>query len=274
MKKNIYLILAEENIFHPYYLLGIIEGLDAKKYKIVGVTKARDRNKKGLLYPYKLQKNIWGYKGFLMVGMLSAIRSILGSIDYGGNYSLEHICRRFDIPIRKSFNVNEPEHLRYLKKRGIDIIISSNGHIFKDELLNLPRIACINRHTALLPAYGGVLPVFWAMLNREKKFGVSIHYMVKKIDEGKVIYQKETILDKKNSFFKNYVIGFKLSIGSTLKALQVLESKKKVFANRSKQKITYYSLPSESKFEQFRSKRETIKLSDLKFYLVSLVSAQ
>jgi methionyl-tRNA formyltransferase len=162
--------------------------------------------------------------------------------------------------------------LHYLRKRKIDIIISSNGHIFKEELLELPKIACINRHTSLLPEYGGVLPVFWAMLKSEKKFGVSIHYMVRKIDQGDVIYQQETILEKKNSLFKNYVIGFGLSIDATIKAIENLETKK-IFRKFSVKQSTYYQLPKRSEFNEFRKKHlRTIQISDIKFYVDNLVS--
>ncbi len=270
MKKNIYLILAEENIFHPYYLLGIIKGLQNDKYKIVGVTVARDRNRKGFFSPYQLQFNIWGTKGFIYVGFLSAIRSILGQIDYSGNYSLKHICKRYDIPIVESYNVNDEKHLQFLRRKKIDILISSNGHIFKEELLKLPRIACINRHTALLPKYGGVLPVFWAMLNKEKKFGATIHYMVKKIDEGDIIYQEETELNGKNSLFKNYVTGFAISIKATLKALDNLEQKKAAKRNSNTNK-TYYSLPNLKDFRRFRRRYKTIEMYDIPYYILNLV---
>ena len=55
-----------------------------------------------------------------------------------------------------------------------------------------PRLGCINVHASLLPKYRGGAPVHYAILNGDEKTGVTIMYMVKKMDAGNIIYQKET----------------------------------------------------------------------------------
>jgi len=154
-------------------------------------------------------------------------------------------------------------HLNHLKKKKPDIIISSCGQIFKKELLSLPKVACINRHSALLPKYGGVLPIFWAMYNNEKSFGVSIHYMVEKVDQGNVIFQKKISFDHQKSLFTNYVIAFQESIQATIKSLDNLNKNKiiKKFSPNNKQ---YFSYPKSADIYKFKKKHKVFSLDDLK----------
>ncbi len=61
--------------------------------------------------------------------------------------------------------------------------------LLKKAIINLPNNGCVNLHFGLLPRYGGCYPVAWAILNGEKQAGVTLHYMVKKFDEGGIIAQ-------------------------------------------------------------------------------------
>lgn len=271
MKKRVYLVLTDENIFHPYYYLGLLRGLRDSDFVICGVTVALDSKRRNIFEGIYLQGRIWGIRGLVIVALISLVRRVAELFNRGGNFSIENISKRNKTPFRKSTNVNSKEHLNYLRKRRIDILISSNGQIFKDELLRLPKIASINRHTALLPKYGGVLPVFWAMLKNEKEFGVSIHFMEKGIDEGDIIYQSRLPLLKKNSLFRNYVDGFNLSIDSTLAALEFL-NENKISKRYTKKESSYFRLPKDKDFSEFRKKGlKTIEVADIYYYIKKLV---
>lgn len=252
MKIRLYFILADENLFHPRFFLSCLAKL-SKDYEVAGITVAKDSHKRGLLDFLKQQLSLWGFLGFLYIALMSSIRSILNKLNLVDNLSLKNIAWKNNIEYIESFNVNQENHLNHLKKLNIDIIISSCGHIFKKELLKLPKIACINRHTALLPKYGGVLPVFWAMYFEEKKFGVSIHYMVEKIDRGDILSQIEIPLKKENSLFKNYRLGFDKSVDVIILALENLKKRKIVSRFYSNDK-KYFSFPAIKNIQDFRSK--------------------
>ena len=261
-KINLYFILADENLFHPHYLAGVLQSLNKRKYKVVGITVAKAKYSQGFM---REMLHLWGIIGFIVIGMLSLSRTLIGRVLRKNRLQIKSVAAFFSIPYQESFNVNSSEHLAYLKKKNIDVVISSNGQIFKKELLSLPSIACINRHTALLPKYGGVLPVFWAMRNNESRYGVSIHYMVEKIDQGKVIIQRGIDLEKNNSLFTNYVLGFNESILATVDALEIL-SKNNLKKQKASYKVEYYSFPSNKQFSQFRKLYKTFSLKDLLLY--------
>ncbi|OGH42329.1 MAG: hypothetical protein A3H79_01085 [Candidatus Levybacteria bacterium RIFCSPLOWO2_02_FULL_36_8b] len=266
MKKQIYLILTDENLFHPYYFLGILSNISNKKLIIAGVSIIKETYRKNFLKLLYQQYMLWGFMGFATIALLSIYKSIIDKLHIKQNYSIQNIARVHKIPFVEIDNVNDNNHIAYIKKLHPDIIISSGGQIFKHELLAIPTIACINRHTALLPKYGGVLPVFWAMFYNEKEFGVSIHYMVKNIDQGDIVYQEGIPLNKNNSLFKNYIIGFDKSIEVTIKALgNVLNNK--IISHFYPNKKQYFSFPTLAIIKEFKKSNKSFSLSDMYFYL-------
>ncbi|CAH0415841.1 methionyl-tRNA formyltransferase [Periweissella fabaria] len=67
------------------------------------------------------------------------------------------------------------------------IITAAFGQFLPTKLLNAAKIGAINVHASLLPKYRGGAPVHYSIINGDAKTGVSIMYMVKKMDAGDVI---------------------------------------------------------------------------------------
>jgi methionyl-tRNA formyltransferase len=65
--------------------------------------------------------------------------------------------------------------------------------------LDIPKIMPINIHASLLPRYRGAAPINWAIINGDKKTGVSIIYVSLKMDSGPVIAQKEIKIEEKDT---------------------------------------------------------------------------
>ena len=208
------------------------------------------------------QIELWGFLPFSFMVYNLALRQILLRTGINKNKTIEGIANINEIELKQSFNVNEEKHLEYLKKLDIDIIISSSGHIFKNKLLRLPKIACINRHSALLPKYGGVLPVFWAMKNKEKKFGVSVHLMAEEIDQGDILSQAEIENKAENSLFYNYMLAFDKSSNSCNEAIKNL-LKNRIVKKFHHNKDEYYSFPSSQDIKDFRKIAKAFNFSDI-----------
>ena len=65
----------------------------------------------------------------------------------------------------------------------------SFNQIFKKEIINLPLLKTINCHAGKLPFYRGRNILNWVLINDEKEFGVTVHYMDEGIDTGDIIMQ-------------------------------------------------------------------------------------
>ena len=106
-------------------------------------------------------------------------------------YSVRSVARRNGVPLLRPQDVNAPDFLATLRSFQPDLVISvACPQIFHRELLNVPRLGCINVHSALLPSYRGMLPTFWAMVNEERETGVTVHFMSEGIDGGSIIQQR------------------------------------------------------------------------------------
>ena len=81
-----------------------------------------------------------------------------------------------------------------------DIIITcAYGQILPQELLDYPRLGCINVHASLLPKLRGGAPIQRAIMNGDKETGITIMFMADKMDSGAIITsEKLEIGDSEN----------------------------------------------------------------------------
>lgn len=76
------------------------------------------------------------------------------------------------------------------------IITCAYGQIVPKEILNYPRLGCINVHASLLPKLRGGAPIERAIMNGFNKTGITIMNMAESMDTGDIIYQEEMIIEK------------------------------------------------------------------------------
>lgn len=109
--------------------------------------------------------------------------------------------------LSKNIEVYQPEKLRNnsealdkVKMANPDFIVTAAyGKILPKELLDIPNIAPINIHGSLLPKYRGSAPVQWAIINGEKKTGITTMLMDAGMDTGDMLLKKETEILEEDS---------------------------------------------------------------------------
>src|SRR5690606_6513473 len=86
----------------------------------------------------------------------------------------------------------EEEFLAQLESMKLDgMVVLAFAQFLGSRLLNMSRLGCFNIHTSILPKYRGAAPIQYALLNGDKKTGVSIQKMVKKMDAGDLVWSDE-----------------------------------------------------------------------------------
>lgn len=98
---------------------------------------------------------------------------------------------KYDIPVIQPARIKE-DYQAIVDLKPDLIITAAYGQIVPQAVLDIPRLGCINVHASLLPLYRGGAPVHQAIIDGQDKTGVTIMYMVKKMDAGDMIAQKET----------------------------------------------------------------------------------
>ena len=76
---------------------------------------------------------------------------------------------------------NNTEFIEEIKNINPDVIcVVAYGKILPKELLDIPRLGCVNVHGSLLPQYRGAAPIQWAVLNGDKKTGITTMFLKRK----------------------------------------------------------------------------------------------
>ena len=105
-----------------------------------------------------------------------------------------------EFALEKGIKIYQPEKVRNneefiseIKALKPDVIcVVAYGKILPKEILEIPSKGCINVHGSLLPKYRGAAPIQWAVLNGDKKTGVTTMYMDVGMDTGDMILKQET----------------------------------------------------------------------------------
>lgn len=87
---------------------------------------------------------------------------------------------------------NNTEFLDEIRALAPDVIcVVAYGKILPKEILEIPKLGCINVHGSLLPKYRGAAPIQWAVLNGDKNTGITTMYMNEGMDTGDMILKEE-----------------------------------------------------------------------------------
>ena len=132
--------------------------------------------------------------------------------------ALEH-----DIPVYQPEKLSGSQELEELMQLDADLIVTAAyGQFLPTKFLNFPRFGAVNVHASLLPKYRGGAPIHYAIMNGDKKTGVTIMRMVAKMDAGAIISQRAIPItgedDVASMFEKLSIVGADLLI-ETLPAL-------------------------------------------------------
>lgn len=229
---NLYLLLSED----PFYTKEFVgQLLEAFPGEIVGAAFPDGFiNKRRIVYT------------FFIYGPLRFAKTVVAVSYYkmkGGKVRM--FLEKNGIKTRTVKNVNDPIFLEYLRSLNIDIIISNNcPQRLKQNILDIPKKGSINLHLGKLPAYRGVFPVLHAIINGEKSFGLTVHFMDEEFDNGAIIVQKEIPITQQDTLFTLYPKAFLEGAKILIEAIKsIRDGAARVMPNGPQGK-SYFSYPS------------------------------
>ena len=95
------------------------------------------------------------------------------------------------LPVFQPVRIKLPENVAELRKYDADIyVVAAFGQILSQEILDIPRLGCVNIHASLLPEYRGAAPIQQAILDGRKETGVTIMQMAAGMDTGDILTQR------------------------------------------------------------------------------------
>lgn len=97
------------------------------------------------------------------------------------------------LQVRQPEKLTAPGEYEKLEALRPDVIVVvAYGQILRQNVLDLPRIGCINIHSSLLPRWRGAAPIHHALLAGDSITGVTTMKMVRDLDAGDIYEQVET----------------------------------------------------------------------------------
>ncbi|URL61502.1 methionyl-tRNA formyltransferase [uncultured bacterium] len=115
-------------------------------------------------------------------------------------------AQKLGIPVLQPKKLGgSPEMAKVMQMKPDFIVTAAYGQFLPTKLLKSAKVGAINVHGSLLPKYRGGAPIQRAIMNGDQETGVTIMYMVKKMDAGNIIAQKPlpiTPVDDAGSIFR------------------------------------------------------------------------
>ena len=131
---------------------------------------------------------------------------------------------------RNGISVYQPETLKdmaflpTLKELNPDlIVVVAYGKILPEYVLDYPKYKCVNIHASLLPKYRGAAPIQWAVINGDKKSGVTSMYMEKGLDTGDMIFKAEVEISPDETYGELHDDLAKLGAEVLIKTVKAIE---------------------------------------------------
>ena len=131
---------------------------------------------------------------------------------------------RYGLHIVRTKGDISDEAVRTIALSNTDIIVSANWQkLIGRSILDHARFGGINVHRSLLPAYGGLDPINWAIVNGETESGVTIHVLADQFDVGDIVLQRRYSIGATETGFEVHKKSLELVSDMIPEALQHFE---------------------------------------------------
>ena len=105
--------------------------------------------------------------------------------------SVAGLASRLGVQVWQSELVTESSLAKQVEEARVDLLLNVHSlHVLDAAVLAAPRIGSFNLHPGPLPEYAGLSTPSWSIYNGERRHGVTIHWMVPRVDAGPIAYER------------------------------------------------------------------------------------
>ena len=176
-------------------------------------------------------------------------RSMLPVLNSSINSSILDLARVRDIPVWKVRHLSNPETIKVLTVYQPDMIcVACFSKRIPRDILDIPRLGCLNIHPSLLPANRGPEPLFWTFREGDQRTGVTIHLMDEGMDSGAIVAQE--VIQIQDGISYSELEEQSAELGGKLLAQSVWDMYNGVaeLATQDETKRSYHAFPSDEDF--------------------------
>ncbi|MBD1859291.1 MULTISPECIES: methionyl-tRNA formyltransferase [Leptolyngbya] len=109
---------------------------------------------------------------------------------------IKAIALSHEIPVLQPKSIKKDvEGLEYLRSLNADaFVVVAYGQILSQEILDMPRLGCVNVHGSILPKYRGAAPIQWCLYHGEAETGITTMLMDAGMDTGAMLLIAKTAI--------------------------------------------------------------------------------
>ncbi len=145
--------------------------------------------------------------GWNVVGIFTredeSIRNASGYVSFDG------LSKKYGVPVFKTKDINSGENVAKIKDLEPNVIfVLGWSQIVSNEVIEIPKLACIGHHPTMLPKHRGNAPIPWSIIMGLSKSGVTFFHLTDEVDAGDIFAQKEfeiTLEDDAYSVYKKAI---------------------------------------------------------------------
>jgi methionyl-tRNA formyltransferase len=128
------------------------------------------------------------------------------------------------LPVFETDDVRSPEFAAKVASVRPDVIVVAAFRILPPEIFEMPTLGTFNLHGSLLPAYRGAAPVNWAIINGDKRTGVTTFFLQQSVDTGNVITSDETPIGPEDNASDLLERLSEIGAGTVVRTLSMIEA--------------------------------------------------
>ena len=156
---------------------------------------------------------------------------------------VKRVALNHHIPVFQPTKLREPEAIRQLRKYPADVmVVVAFGQILPKQVLEMTRYGCINVHASLLPAYRGAAPIQWAIINGEKRTGITTMRMDEGLDTGDMILKEEVVITSEETGASLHDKLAKVGASLLVETLRAIEEGRVTFEKQGDSPTSYASM--------------------------------
>ena len=96
------------------------------------------------------------------------------------------------VPILQPARVKDAEAIEEIRSLKPDVmVVMAYGQILPRDVLEIPKVACLNLHASLLPRWRGAAPIQAAIAAGDRETGITVMYMDEGLDTGDILLQRK-----------------------------------------------------------------------------------
>ncbi len=139
---------------------------------------------------------------------------------------VKQFAEKHGLKILQPANLKDESFVNELKALNADLQIVVAFRMLPEVVWNMPKLGTFNLHGSLLPQYRGAAPINWAIINGEKKTGVTTFFLKQEIDTGNIIFHEEVEITNDDNVETLHDKLMKVGSQLVLKTVQAIESGK------------------------------------------------